>query len=309
VATHTCGIVLAAAVWTLGHFASRREHLPSTRSAMLSGVASLSLLATLVVGQLAYEPDMYRIDSADTTPMASGKESSEDKVKPTDGVQAEPAANGTANPSAESAHATQKPALSRIVKLHKTKTTLDAYEHPVLGSPDAEHVVVKLFDYGCHHCRDQHFQIEEARKILGSRLAVLVLPVPMNRSCNAFAPVVSSGPQMQSCVFARSAIAVWRTDRTKFADFHHWLFEPEKPRTSDEVRSHLQEVAGAAAVTLADNSLDVRKQIEDYTNLYDALGRGKIPKLVGPTFLIDGRFRDGKQLAEVLEGQWQRAAR
>lgn len=307
VATHTCGIVLAAAVWTLGHFASRREEFPTTRSAMLAGVASLSLLTTLVVGQLAYEPDMYRIDSADPPAVASETEPGDDKTSPK--AEVEPTKNGSSNPAAELAHSTQKPALSRIIKLHKTTTTLDAYEHPVLGSPDAEHVVVKLFDYGCHHCRDQHFQLEEARKLLGSRLAVLVLPVPMNRSCNAFAPVVTSGPQMQSCVYARSALAVWRTDRTKFAEFHHWLFEPEKPRSSDEVRSHVQEIVGAAAVALADNSLDVRKQIEEYTKLYDALGRGKIPKLVGPTFLIDGRFRDGKQLAEVLEGQWQRAAK
>jgi uncharacterized membrane protein len=309
VATHTCGIVLAAAVWTRGHFASRREQLPSTRSAMLAGVASISLLATLVVGQLAHEPDMYRIDSADAPPVASGSESDTGESQTPEKIESQRTPNGTAQPAVELAHSTQKPALSRIVKLHKTKTTFDAYEHPVLGSPDAEHVVVKLFDYGCHHCREQHFQLEEARKLLGSRLAVLVLPVPMNRSCNAFAPVVTSGPQMQSCVYARSALAVWRTDRTKFADFHHWLFEPEKPRSSDEVRTHVQEIAGAAAVALADNSLDVRKQIEEYAKLYDALGRGKIPKLVGPTFLVDGRFRDGKQLAEVLEGQWQRAAK
>lgn len=300
-ATHACGIVLAATAWRTTILASRRgvESVPTRR--WIAGAASLVCAGVLVGGQLAYEPQTFRIDR-DSSPVASanGESASGESGKADVAASASTASGGATN------HSAQKPVSSRIIKLHKTHMTFDVYEEPLLGSPDAEHVIVKLFDYTCTHCRDQHFQLEEARKEFGNRLAIMVLPSPNNGRCNPFADVHPDGPQAFACSYAKLAVAVWRTDRTKFAEFHHWLFEPETPPSVDEARKKARELVGEAAIHMVDNSAVPIEQIERYTNLYGSVGRGKIPKLIDEQMIIDGRFQNGRQIIEVLEEEWRR---
>ncbi|MEX2185864.1 MAG: vitamin K epoxide reductase family protein [Pirellulales bacterium] len=302
-ATHGSGLLLAAAAWAAVFIAARRVGTPLGGSAFVAGGIALAATGVLVGGQLAYEPPTFRIDRGESPRVADANKSSVADAAAKSSTDPQP--NGSAGASSE--RTAQKPPLSRILHLHKMTTTLDAYEHPILGSPDAEHVIVKLFDYTCHHCRDQHFQLEEARRHFGDRLAIVVLPTPMNRACNAFVSDSGSGPRAQACVYALLAVAVWQTDRTKFEAFHHWLFEPETPRPIDDVRARVREIVGQAGIDRADNSLEPRQAIEKYTNLYGSLGKGNIPKLVDANFVIDGRFRDAQQLVEVLEEEWKPA--
>lgn len=300
-ATHACGLALAATAWATAIAGPRRGDGDVPAANWMPAAAGLVCVGVLVGGQLAYEPPTFRIDR-DETPVAAA-EAPANSLASSQGAEDKASTPSTA--AGETAHTAQKPALSRILKLRNTTMTLDAYEHPILGSPDAEHALVKVFDYTCHHCRDQHFQLEEARAILGSRLAILVLPTPMNGKCNPFAPPKSDGPTAHACLYARLAVAVWRTDRAKFAEFHHWLFEPETPPPVEEARNKARALAGEAALRLVDNSPEPIAQVDVYTKLYGALGGGKIPKLVDEHTIIDGRFQSGKQIVEVLEEQWK----
>ncbi len=304
-ATHGSGLLLAGTAWAVAWLASSRAGASLGRSAIVTSGIALVATGVLVGGQLAYEPPSFRIDRDESPRVArADKPAADDGSHGTNSLgaashDADAAGTGPTQRRAE------KPALSRILRLRNTAMTFDAYEHPILGSPDAEHVIVKLFDYTCAHCRDQHFQLEEARQLFGGRLAILVLPVPMNRYCNPHATASGSGPHAQACLYARLAISVWQTDRTKFAEFHHWLFEPETPHPIDDVRKRVGEVAGSAAIELYDQSVEPRQAIESYTSLYGSLDKGKIPKLVDEHFVIDGRFRDGQQIFDVLEEQWK----
>ena len=47
-----------------------------------------------------------------------------------------------------------------------TEIVLESGEFPVLGPPDAPHLVVVLADYTCPHCRKLHGMLTEARRIL-----------------------------------------------------------------------------------------------------------------------------------------------
>lgn len=304
--THTTALLLAAATWTVACRETRGAGNLFGRPAALSAAIAVAAASILIAGQLAYEPQTFRIDR-DDSPSGSPSLAATDS-QPASGAPPQSPTSPTAPTSADAAndppHTVQKPPLSRILHLHKTTLTVDAYEQPIVGSPDAEHVIVKLFDYTCHHCRDQHFQLEEARKHFGDRLAIVVLPVPMNHQCNPHASPAGSGPRAHACAYARYAVALWQTDRARFAEFHHWMFEPETPPPVEEVRKMARQLAGQAVIDCADSSPTPRDAIRTYVALYDALGRGNIPKLVDKHFLIDGRFRDGQQIVEVLETEW-----
>jgi protein-disulfide isomerase len=311
-ATHTCGLLLAATAWSTAYFACRGEREPAAIPNRAAAGISVVLIGVLIGGQLVYEPPTFRIDRDDSRlAAAGGDESQAANSADVHAIEAAAAANAVPMPTGDSlhnsSHTAQKPPLSRVLRLRNTAMTFDAYEHPILGSPDAEHVIVELFDYTCTHCRKQHFQLEEAREHFGERLAVLVLPCPMNGKCNSFAAPTSDPPHAYACIYARLAVAVWRMDRAKFAEFHHWLFEPESPPSVENARNKVRELVGEAGIGLADNSTEPIQQVEKYTNLYGSLGRGKIPKLVDEQMIIDGRFRDGKQIVEVLEEQWKLA--
>jgi protein-disulfide isomerase len=300
-ATHASGLLLAAAAWSMAVLGTRSVGLPLGRSALAAGGVAALAVGVLVAGQLTYEPQTFVVERG-KSPKAADTDSTSSSVQPSNGSDA------TQTPSAEStAHTAAKPALSRVLKLQDTAITVDAYEQPILGSPDAEHVIVKLFDYTCHYCRDQHFRLEGARRKLGGRLAVVVLPVPMNRHCNQFATSYGDGPNEKACVYARLALAVWHADRTKFAEFHHWLFEPEKPPPVEDVRERVRELVGQAGLGWADDSPEPRREIEKYTEIYGSYENPKIPKLIDEHFVIVGEFRDAEQLVEVLEEEWRKA--
>jgi protein-disulfide isomerase len=166
-------------------------------------------------------------------------------------------------------------------------------------------VIVEMFDYTCHYCRDQHAQLEEARQHFGDRLAILAFPTPLNGRCNSFVPPLADGPHQFACNYARLAVSVWLADRTKFAEFHDWLFKGDEPPPLEAARTKVRALVGQKGLDLAENSAESIQQIEQYTNLFGALNGGKMPKLIDEHMLIDGRFRDGKQMIEVLEEQWK----
>ncbi|MCP5534645.1 MAG: thioredoxin domain-containing protein [Akkermansiaceae bacterium] len=99
---------------------------------------------------------------------------------------------------------------------------VDALPH--LGSGDAEHVIVKYFDYTCEACRDVHVSLEKIMAKYPGRLAVVVLAVPLDNKCNPNLPLGVESHR-NACEFARLSLRVWRADPSKFAEFHAWLFE------------------------------------------------------------------------------------
>ena len=86
---------------------------------------------------------------------------------------------------------------------------------PMIGKKDAELVFVELFDYTCEHCQRTHKSLEAARDHFGDRLAIMTLPVPLDRKCNP--SIKSTHPShRESCELAKLAIAVWAVDADQF---------------------------------------------------------------------------------------------
>jgi hypothetical protein len=94
---------------------------------------------------------------------------------------------------------------------------------PRLGPADAKHVLVEYFDYQCPACRTMHGFLESLRARHLRDIAVIVLPVPLERSCNRLL-----GPKdaehAGSCELSRAALAVWRAAPGAFEEVHHAMF-------------------------------------------------------------------------------------
>ncbi|MCW1925850.1 thioredoxin domain-containing protein [Luteolibacter arcticus] len=94
---------------------------------------------------------------------------------------------------------------------------------PRLGSADAKHVLVEYFDYQCPACRTMHGFLEALRLRHPKDIAVIVLPVPLERSCNRLlGPKDTAHPG--SCELSRAALAVWRSAPAAFEEVHRSIF-------------------------------------------------------------------------------------
>jgi len=178
---------------------------------------------------------------------------------------------------------------------------LRVWEEPVLGSPDAKHVLVGMFDYACPHCRRTHEYLVEAIKRWPNDLAIIVLPCPLNASCNPHVP--ETEPRFaESCELAKIALVVHRLKPEAFAAFDSWLLEPETPRTAAEARAKAVEVVGAGALVAALASPELAQKLARNTAAFGRSGVDRLPILLSPEIGgIAGRPESQEQLFELLQ--------
>lgn len=69
---------------------------------------------------------------------------------------------------------------------------------PLIGSPQAKKFLVKYFDYTCGSCCDMDEDLTTLLQKHREEIAVIVLPTPLNRSCNPF--LLQGGTQSQACL-------------------------------------------------------------------------------------------------------------
>lgn len=162
---------------------------------------------------------------------------------------------------------------TKMITVLDGKLRLDAYDHPILGSPEAEKIVVEFMDYACPHCREAHGKIAEALRRFDGRVAVIVLPWPGEILCNKY--IKSSRPKSRgACEIAKLSIAVARAEPAAFPPFHAWLLHQEDklPRFIEaRLMADRFVVSGDVRKTLNDRkTLDLQKQ---YIELFGQLNR------------------------------------
>ena len=288
IGAHLAGICVAALV--LGRCFASRTALQSPMSIVMPAVAGAVLVAVLIVGQLLYESQGYQVEIAE-----GGNDDSQGERVVHKPVIDDPPENGT-----DKKNGTPQPSRSRIVKFHKGQVTVDTWRRPILGSPEAPKVIVKLFDYTCPGCRARHKQLEELRAHYGDQLAIVMLPTPLNPACNRHARGTSKTHQ-DACVYARLALAVWRIAPEKFEPFHHWLFEPPQPPSPREARAHAAELVGKSALDAELDDVPILELLNECVAAYGAVKAKRIPMVLVGDAKITGRFKDADELRKVLE--------
>jgi uncharacterized membrane protein/protein-disulfide isomerase len=218
--------------------------------------------------------------AADTTTEASGTEAAQKK----DEKAEEPKAEVT--PAAPA---------RKLITVAGNRVTLDVKQWPLLGDAEAQYVFVEMFDYTCPHCRNTHHAIKGAFENFGDRLAILALPVPLERACNDAA----SGGHPGACELAKISIAVWRVSPEKFHGFHDWMFE--STRSPASARAQAEKLVGAEKFRKEYSSKIPSEYVKRHVDLYKKVGQGSVPKLLFPKSTINGEINSKSTMVSTIE--------
>jgi hypothetical protein len=147
---------------------------------------------------------------------------------------------------------------------------LDAYKHPILGSPEAPHIMVEMLSYDCPHCREMHRIVKRGLSRYGSQMAVIVLPIPLESRCNRL--VSPSASHAGACSTARMALGVAAIRPQWFERFHDWLMaDKEKPPRSDAIIAKAYEMVDHSRLRALSDGAELNRQIAEYVDLYSRL--------------------------------------
>ncbi|MBI3414544.1 MAG: thioredoxin domain-containing protein [Verrucomicrobia bacterium] len=285
---HTGGVIAAVLLFRASR-ASAAALKKADGSSATAGqgiqVASLAAgcaaLAVLIGGQLQYRPATFVVQSA----------AGANQLGPTNA------------PMTTNAAASQAPT-ERVLMIHDGQFSLKLRELPLMGSPEARHVIVSLFDYTCHHCRQMHGQLREVQHAFSNELAIISLPMPLDANCNRLVQRTPS-PHVGACEYARLGLAVWRAKPSAFADFDDWVFAPARPASISEVRRHAEELTGREALerALADKWIDacVQEDVAIFDTNYRQGRKGQMPQLIIGTAIVAGVIDRTEDLYRILE--------
>ena len=209
-------------------------------------------------------------DGDSTERTTATKDSSKDST--TSGRDA--AVNGTRKPAdaTPAVGPVAPPTQSRIINLLKGSLKLNVYDHPIIGSPEAKHIVVELISYDCPHCRHMYPMMEHALERYGDQVALVVLTVPMEKDCNRLVTDPAASHQ-GACTTSRLAVGISKVNPPSFVKFHEFLMSGSKDKPP------AMEVTYPEAYVLADRdqlrelsqSQAVASQIDGYIDLFERL--------------------------------------
>lgn len=186
----------------------------------------------------------------------------------------------------------------RLIGVNGNKFRLDIRQWPLLGQPEAKYVFVEMFDYTCSHCRNTHRAIRGAFDRYGDDLAIIALPVPLDRQCNRYASS-SGGTHRDSCEISRIAVAVWRIDPQKFHQLHDWLFTAS--RTALSTKRQAEQLVGQERLAKELKYPTAGQYIAKHVQLYNRVGAGSVPKLMFPRSSMVGEVSSTQTLCNTIE--------
>ncbi|MFN5960296.1 MAG: vitamin K epoxide reductase family protein [Verrucomicrobiota bacterium] len=203
-ATHAAGLISATSILRSSH--SRPASLFPTAAA--ATLATTSLALAQIFGPA---PQSHEITSTTTPPRATASSPAPDSTTP-----------------ANLRQYTGSPRPPRPVSFFNGQFAFDAANLPILGSPDAPHVLVEYFDYTCGSCRDLYKDLGSLKTAHPDKFAVVLIPCPLNRSCNPnLKPNIKD--HEAACDLARLALAVWKHSPASFPRFHEALLKLPLP--------------------------------------------------------------------------------
>jgi uncharacterized membrane protein/thiol-disulfide isomerase/thioredoxin len=278
----------------------------SPPSLLMAFGGALPLLAILIGGQLLFAAKTYRVekvaltDSIDmngrnTKDTQSGSATQRIAMRPTSsdddhsGIEDEKSVGDTTKLASSDAKASDPhppseasgkttdatapdPGKTRLVKFLGGKLVLDIYKHPIIGSPEAPHIIIEMVSYDCPHCRKMNSMIHEALDHYGDQVALLVMPIPLDKDCNKLItdPAVT---HPGACGTARMVIGLAKLDPKSFARFHDFLMsgDNDKPPRMEKIIPKAYGMVPADKLRELQRGPEVAKQLESYVDLFGQL--------------------------------------
>ena len=258
-AMHTIGIITSIVL-----IRSLRLLTPSKFPMRLAPAAALLSLLTLAFGQIAGpKPETHTV----TTEMVLIEKVSPRKI-------------------------------GRDVRFSNGQKRYNTATLPHLGSPNAEHVLIKYFDYTCSSCLRLHEHLHVVEKKYPGVFCTILLPAPLEQTCNPFSPVRGTKHQ-HGCILARLSLAAWRATPDRWPEVHEQLFV--SPAMLPEVaKAAVGQIVGFEKLDEAMKDSWVEKQlasgIVDYGQLAKSTRSKAMPKIV----FMNGAVLNGEPREEDL---------
>lgn len=167
----------------------------------------------------------------------------------------------------------------RTISILGGQVRLKPHNYPMLGSPNADHIIVYLFDYTCPNCRAMQHQLSKAVDDLGGKLGVVKLAVPLDAKCNQHVQTTAK-MHMSACALAQLSTAVFLADPTKFHDYDVWLSAGASPPSVDDARAKAVQLVGKEALEKQINSPNIDTRIQANINVYGRTGGTVVPQFV-----------------------------
>jgi protein-disulfide isomerase len=187
----------------------------------------------------------------------------------------------------------------RLINVNGGQFSLDIRQWPMIGKPDAKYVFVEMFDYTCPYCRATHQSVRGAMEHFGDDLAIIALPVPLDAACNR-AITYTAPEHAEACEIAKIAVAVWRVNRAKFAEFHSWLFDPSYQPSAADALQRAGQLVGDAAIRNELNKPTARDYVARHVELYERVGSGSLPKILFGGTSVSGSVESASTLIDMI---------
>lgn len=193
------------------------------------------------------------------------------------------------------------PGPDRTISILNGTLEIKPHEVPMLGSPDAPHLLVLLFDYRCPHCRATHQYLVDGLKTYDQQYGVILMPTPLNSKCNPHWEHTEERFE-PSCDIARLALAVWRQAPLSYRTFAAYLFEDETPPSLEDARLFADIFIGQRDLGLAAHESWIDRYIKIGTEAFHESRAERVPVILSPSFdTIVGLPESERELFSILE--------
>jgi uncharacterized membrane protein len=201
-------------------------------------------------------------------------------------------------------NASALPGPKGLIDLHNGRFKLNAAELPLIGPVNAKTILVGLFDYTCHHCRETRRVVKKAIERASGRLAIISLPMPLDKECNHLV-MRTTKEHVHACEYGALALGVFRAKPAAFPEFENWLFEPVDPPSIEQARNKAMGLVGVQALSRAMRDPWIGERLVNNIALYEANahasgGDTRLPQIVIGGTLIQGTIRSPDDLFQLL---------
>jgi uncharacterized membrane protein/thiol-disulfide isomerase/thioredoxin len=210
------------------------------------------------------------------------------------------AKDNSAGAQEKSAAEPTEPTKKRLMKFLGGKLTLDIYQHPVIGSPEAPHIAIEMVSYDCPHCRKMYPIMEHALERYGDQVALLIMIQPLDKDCNKLVTdPAASHPG--ACTTAKLVMGVARINPSSFATFHDFLMSTkDKPPAMATVLPKAYVLADRSRLRQLTQSDEITKQLEGYVDLFGTLQKQSGKKDFGlPVQILGDHVMSGSVESEA----------
>ena len=184
---------------------------------------------------------------------------------------------------------------------------IDVHELPVIGDPDAPHVITLLFDWQCSHCRQLHLMLPDVVNLMGGKVAFVCCPISLSRECNPYVPQ-GKDSFTGSCKLLHIGLALWRTDPIAFKRYEEWYWgDPTKTWNipgADNAAARAAELIGADALKQAMNDPWTESYMRNVLQLFgrtSSSGHAAVPRLIHHNKWLIPETDDAAGLVPLIE--------